>query len=164
MAKTVEIFTDGACKGNPGVGGWGALLRYGEHEKKLYGGELETTNNRMELMAAIEALKALKKPCKVELTTDSSYVKNGIQSWLDGWKAKGWKTASKKPVKNQDLWQALDQEVSRHQVSWHWVKGHSGHAENEIADELANLGVDKVLAEQDLIAARRNIAANNAND
>ncbi len=159
--KEVEIFTDGACKGNPGVGGWGALLRYGEHEKKLYGGELDTTNNRMELMAAIEALKALKKPCKVELTTDSSYVKNGIQSWMDGWKAKGWKTANKKPVKNKDLWQALDEEVARHQVNWHWVKGHSGHTENEIADELANLGVDKVLAEQDLIVARRNMTINN---
>ncbi len=159
--KEVEIFTDGACKGNPGVGGWGALLRYGEHEKKLYGGELDTTNNRMELMAAIEALKALKKSCKVELTTDSSYVKNGIQSWMDGWKAKGWKTANKKPVKNKDLWQALDEEVARHQVNWHWVKGHSGHTENEIADELANLGVDKVLAEQDLIVARRNMTINN---
>ncbi len=159
--KKVEIFTDGACKGNPGVGGWGALLRYGQHEKKLYGGELETTNNRMELMAAIEALKALKKPCEVELTTDSSYVKNGIQTWMDGWKAKGWKTSNKKPVKNKDLWQALDAEVSRHTVNWHWVKGHSGHVENEIADDLANLGVDKVLAEQDLIAARRKVAANN---
>lgn len=162
--KKVEIFTDGACKGNPGVGGWGALLRYGEHEKKLYGGELETTNNRMELMAAIEALKALKKPCQVELTTDSSYVKNGIQSWLESWKAKGWKTANKKPVKNQDLWQALDEEVSRHQVNWHWVKGHSGHPENEIADELANLGVDKVLAEQDLMAARQKITADSSSE
>ncbi len=160
--KKVEIYTDGACKGNPGPGGWGALLRYGKHEKKMYGGELDTTNNRMELMAAIEALRALKKPCQVELTTDSSYVKNGIQSWLDNWKAKGWKTASKKPVKNKDLWQALDQEVERHQVNWHWVKGHSGHAENEIADELANLGVDKILAEQDLIEARKKVAANNA--
>lgn len=146
--KTVEIFTDGACKGNPGVGGWGALLRYGKHEKKLYGGELETTNNRMELMAAIEGLRALKKSCQVELTTDSVYVKNGINEWLEGWKARGWKTASKKPVKNQDLWQQLDEEVARHQVNWHWVKGHSGHTENEIADELANLGVEKVLAEQ----------------
>ncbi|NVK22377.1 MAG: ribonuclease HI [Kangiellaceae bacterium] len=145
--KTVEIFTDGACKGNPGPGGWGALLRYGEHEKRLYGGELETTNNRMELMAAIEALRALKKQCQVELTTDSVYVKNGINEWLDNWKARGWKTASKKPVKNQDLWQRLDQEVARHQINWHWVKGHSGHPENEIADELANLGVEKVLAQ-----------------
>ncbi|MBV34466.1 ribonuclease HI [Kangiella spongicola] len=146
--KTIEIFTDGACKGNPGPGGWGALLRYGDHEKRLYGGELETTNNRMELTAAIEALKALKRSCKVELTTDSVYVKNGINQWLEGWKAKGWKTAAKKPVKNKDLWQQLDEQVSKHQVNWHWVKGHSGHPENEIADELANLGVEKVLNEK----------------
>ncbi|GAA0203262.1 ribonuclease HI [Kangiella japonica] len=146
--KTIEIFTDGACKGNPGPGGWGALLRYGDHEKRLYGGELETTNNRMELTAAIEALKALKRSCKVELTTDSVYVKNGINQWLEGWKAKGWKTAAKKPVKNKDLWQALDEQVSKHQINWHWVKGHSGHPENEIADELANLGVEKVLNEK----------------
>lgn len=143
--KTIEIYTDGACKGNPGPGGWGALLRYGDHEKRLYGGELDTTNNRMELTAAIEALKALKKPCQVELTTDSVYVKNGINQWLKNWKAKGWKTANKKAVKNKDLWQALDEQVVKHQINWHWVKGHSGHAENEIADELANLGVDKVL-------------------
>lgn len=146
--KTIEIFTDGACKGNPGPGGWGALLRYGKHEKKLYGGELDTTNNRMELTAAIEALKALKRPSKVELTTDSVYVKNGINLWLEGWKAKGWKTAAKKPVKNQDLWQALDEQVVKHQINWHWVKGHSGHTENEIADELANLGVEKALQER----------------
>ncbi|RDX36906.1 ribonuclease HI [Kangiella sp. HD9-110m-PIT-SAG07] len=146
--KTIEIFTDGACKGNPGPGGWGALLRSGKHEKRLYGGELETTNNRMELMAAIEALKALKRTSKVELTTDSVYVKNGINQWLEGWKAKGWKTAAKKPVKNKDLWQALDEQVSKHHINWHWVKGHSGHAENEIADELANLGVEKVLNEK----------------
>jgi len=146
--KTIEIFTDGACKGNPGPGGWGALLRYGKHEKKLYGGELDTTNNRMELTAAIEALKALKRPSKVELTTDSVYVKNGINQWLEGWKAKGWKTAAKKPVKNQDLWQALDEQVVKHQINWHWVKGHSGHTENEIADELANLGVEKALQER----------------
>ena len=145
--KTIEIFTDGACKGNPGPGGWGALLRYGKHEKRLYGGELETTNNRMELTAAIEALKALKRPCNVELTTDSVYVKNGINQWREGWKAKGWKTASKEPVKNQDLWQALDEQVAKHRINWHWVKGHSGHAENEIADELANLGVEKALEE-----------------
>nr|WP_228640474.1 ribonuclease HI [Kangiella geojedonensis] len=148
MLKTIEIFTDGACKGNPGPGGWGALLRYGKHEKKLYGGELDTTNNRMELTAAIEALKALKRPSKVELTTDSVYVKNGINQWLEGWKAKGWKTAAKKPVKNQDLWQALDEQVVKHQINWHWVKGHSGHTENEIADELANLGVEKALQER----------------
>ncbi|AOE49368.1 ribonuclease HI [Kangiella sediminilitoris] len=143
--KKIEIYTDGACKGNPGPGGWGALLRYGDHEKRLYGGELETTNNRMELTAAIEALKALKRSCHVELTTDSVYVKNGINQWLKGWKAKGWKTAGKKPVKNKDLWQQLDEQVSKHDINWHWVKGHSGHPENEIADELANLGVEKAL-------------------
>jgi ribonuclease HI len=142
--KQVEIFTDGACRGNPGPGGWGALLRYGEVERELYGGERETTNNRMELRAAIEALKALKESCRVSLTTDSVYVRNGITSWLDGWKAKGWKTASRKPVKNVDLWQALDQQNQRHQVEWHWVKGHSGHRENEIADRLANRGIDEL--------------------
>ena len=125
--KEVEIFTDGACRGNPGPGGWGALLRFRGLEKQLYGAELETTNNRMELRAAIEALKALKEPCRVVLTTDSVYVKNGITSWLDGWKQKGWKTAGRKPVKNVDLWQALDAQNQRHQVQWHWVKGHSGH-------------------------------------
>ena len=144
--KKVEIYTDGACKGNPGPGGWGALLRYGNHEKRLFGGELNTTNNRMELMAAIQALKALRHKCQVDLTTDSVYVKNGINQWLEGWKAKGWKTANKKPVKNQDLWQELDKQVARHDVTWHWVKGHSGHIENEIADELANQGVEQVLS------------------
>ncbi|ACV27340.1 ribonuclease HI [Kangiella koreensis] len=143
--KKIEIYTDGACKGNPGPGGWGALLRYNKHEKHLFGGELNTTNNRMELMAAIEALKALKDKCQVDLTTDSVYVKNGINQWLENWKAKGWKTANRKPVKNQDLWQQLDQQVARHNVTWHWVKGHSGHPENDIADELANKGVEKVL-------------------
>ena len=142
--KQVEIFTDGACRGNPGPGGWGALLRYGEIERELYGGERETTNNRMELRAAIEALKALKESCRVSLTTDSVYVRNGITSWLEGWKAKGWKTASRKPVKNVDLWQALDEQNQRHQVEWHWVKGHSGHRENEIADRLANRGIDEL--------------------
>lgn len=142
----VELFTDGACKGNPGPGGWGALLRYQGHEKRLCGGELETTNNRMELTAAIEGLKALTRACDVELTTDSSYVKDGINSWMANWKARGWKTSAKKPVKNKDLWQALDEQVNRHQVNWHWVKGHSGHPENEIADDLANLGVEKLLA------------------
>ncbi len=142
--KQVEIFTDGACRGNPGPGGWGALLRYGEIERELYGGERETTNNRMELRAAIEALKALKESCRVSLTTDSVYVRNGITSWLEGWKAKGWKTASRKPVKNVDLWQALDEQNQRHQVEWHWVKGHSGHRENEIADQLANRGIDEL--------------------
>lgn len=142
--KEVEIFTDGACRGNPGPGGWGALLRYGEVEREVYGGEANTTNNRMELQAAIEALRVLREPCRVTLTTDSVYVKNGITQWLDGWKRKGWKTAGKKPVKNVDLWQALDEQNQRHQVEWHWVKGHSGHRENEIADQLANRGIDEL--------------------
>ncbi|MEJ6539087.1 MAG: ribonuclease HI [Halioglobus sp.] len=140
--KKVEIFTDGACRGNPGPGGWGALLRCGDVERELYGGALDTTNNRMELQAAIEALKALSQRCSVDLTTDSVYVKDGITRWLEGWKEKGWKTAARKPVKNVDLWQALDEENQRHDVRWHWVKGHSGHAENERADLLANLGID----------------------
>ncbi len=142
--KQVEIFTDGACKGNPGPGGWGALLRFGEVERELFGGEPETTNNRMELLAAIEALRALKEPCAVTLTTDSIYVKNGITQWLEGWKKKGWKTAGRKPVKNIDLWQALDEQNQRHQVNWAWVKGHSGHRENEIADQLANRGIEEL--------------------
>jgi ribonuclease HI len=140
--KKVEIFTDGACRGNPGPGGWGALLRCGDVERELYGGAPDTTNNRMELQAAIEALKALSQRCSVDLTTDSVYVKDGITRWLEGWKKKGWKTAARKPVKNVDLWQALDEENQRHDVRWHWVKGHSGHAENERADLLANLGID----------------------
>jgi ribonuclease HI len=140
----VEIFTDGACRGNPGPGGWGALLRYDGVERELYGGERETTNNRMELQAAIEALRALKRPCSVDLTTDSEYVRNGITSWLDNWKKKGWKTSARKPVKNADLWQALDEENQRHEVRWHWVRGHSGHPENERADELANRGIDEL--------------------
>ena len=144
-STAVEIFTDGACKGNPGPGGWGALLRYQGKEKTLYGGELDTTNNRMEMMAVIEALRSLKRPCEIILTTDSVYVKNGITSWITGWKQKGWKTAARKPVKNVDLWKLLDEEVAKHDVEWHWVKGHSGHRENEIADELANQGVDQVL-------------------
>lgn len=138
----VEIWTDGACSGNPGPGGWGALLRYGEKEKELFGGESETTNNRMELTAAIEALNALKKPCNVKLTTDSQYVKGGITGWIHGWKKNGWKTAAKKPVKNAELWQALDEATNRHEVSWHWIKGHAGHAENEKADELARRGME----------------------
>ena len=142
--SVVEIFTDGACRGNPGPGGWGALLRYDGIERELFGGERTTTNNRMELQAAIEALKALDRPCKVELTTDSVYVKNGITTWLEGWKKKGWKTAARKPVKNVDLWQALDEENQRHEVEWYWVKGHSGHAENERADQLANRGIDEL--------------------
>jgi ribonuclease HI len=142
--KKVEIFTDGACKGNPGPGGWGALLRYGDIEKQLCGGEKTTTNNRMELLAAIEALAALKQPCDVSLTTDSQYVRQGVTQWLANWKRNGWKTSAKKPVKNVDLWQRLDEESSRHQVSWHWVKGHSGHRENEIADMLANKGITTI--------------------
>ena len=142
--KEVEIFTDGACRGNPGPGGWGALLRFRDVERELYGGEEDTTNNRMELQAAIEALRALKEPCRVILTTDSVYVKNGITTWLESWKQKGWKTAAKKPVKNVDLWQALDEQNRRHRVDWHWVKGHSGHRENEIADQLANRGIDEL--------------------
>jgi ribonuclease HI len=142
--KELEIFTDGACRGNPGPGGWGALLRYEGNEKTIYGGEGETTNNRMELTAAIEALAALKQPSKVSLTTDSQYVRQGITSWLANWKKRGWKTASKKPVKNVDLWQRLEDEAARHQVEWLWVKGHSGHRENEIADQLANRGIDEL--------------------
>ena len=142
--KQVEIFTDGACRGNPGPGGWGVLMRYGDAERKLYGGAADTTNNRMELQAAIEGLKALKERCQVSLTTDSIYVKNGITTWLEGWKKKGWKTAGRKPVKNVDLWQALDEQNQRHDVDWHWVKGHSGHRENELADQLANKGIDEL--------------------
>jgi len=144
-STTVEIFTDGACKGNPGPGGWGALLRYQGKEKSLFGGELDTTNNRMEMQAVIEALRSLKRPCDVKLTTDSVYVKNGITNWVAGWKQRNWKTAAKKPVKNVDLWKQLDEECAKHDIEWHWVKGHSGHRENEIADELANQGVDQVL-------------------
>ena len=141
----VEIYTDGACRGNPGPGGWGALLRYGEHLRELRGAERDTTNNRMELTAAIEALRALKRHSKVHLHTDSQYVMNGITSWLAGWKARGWKTAGKSPVKNVDLWQALDAECARHDVRWSWVRGHSGHAGNERADALANVAIDEML-------------------
>ena len=140
--KTVFLFTDGACRGNPGPGGWGVLMRYENTEKELFGGESHTTNNRMELMAAIEGLKALKAMCHVEVTTDSQYVRQGIMEWMANWKKRGWKTADKKPVKNQDLWERLDAEVSRHEVVWHWVKGHSGHDENERADQLANRGIE----------------------
>ena len=145
--KSVEAFTDGACRGNPGPGGWGVVLRAGERERELSGGEPHTTNNRMELKAAIEALTALKEPCKVALFTDSTYVRSGITEWLPVWRARGWRTADRKPVKNQDLWVALAEQADRHQVSWHWVKGHSGHPENERADELANLGLDAMLEE-----------------
>ncbi|GEQ99656.1 ribonuclease H [Iodidimonas gelatinilytica] len=137
----VEIYTDGACSGNPGPGGWGVLLRWNGHEKTLKGGEAETTNNRMELTAAIKALEALKRPAEVDLYTDSTYVRSGITQWIHNWKARDWRTSSKKPVKNVDLWQALDQALARHQVSWHWVKGHAGHEGNEAADQLANEGM-----------------------
>ena len=133
----VEIYTDGACKGNPGPGGWGAVIRSGAHEKEISGGEPLTTNNRMELLAAIRALEALKRPCRVDLYTDSNYVRDGITKWIHGWKRNGWKTADRKPVKNAELWQALVDAASLHQVQWHWVKGHSGHPENERADRLA---------------------------
>lgn len=141
MKKTVEIFTDGACSGNPGPGGWGALLRFGAHEKTLNGGEGLTTNNRMEMTAAISALEALKESCAVQLHTDSQYLKDGITKWVHGWKRNGWRTADKKPVKNQDLWERLDEALKRHEVQWHWVKGHAGHPENERADELAREGM-----------------------
>ena len=141
----VEIFTDGACKGNPGTGGWGALLICDGREKELFGGERNTTNNRMELLAVIEALKALKKPCEVIVHTDSQYVQKGISEWIHGWKARGWKTAAKAPVKNADLWQALDAAQAQHQMDWRWIKGHAGHVGNERADQLANRGVMTVL-------------------
>lgn len=142
MLKEVEMFVDGACRGNPGPGGWGALLRYNETEKSLSGAQSDTTNNRMELMAVIEGLNSLKERCHVIITTDSQYVKNGMTVWMAGWKKKGWKTANNKPVKNQDLWEQLDEAVSKHSVEWHWVRGHSGHIENERADELARLAID----------------------
>lgn len=146
MSQTVEVYTDGACRGNPGPGGWGVLLRYGNTEKELYGGEADTTNNRMELMAAIQALENLKRKSKVILTTDSQYVRKGITEWIANWKKRGWKTASKQPVKNKDLWQRLDKAATQHQVEWHWVRGHTGHPENERADELANRGIDELLS------------------
>jgi ribonuclease HI len=141
--KDVTAFTDGACRGNPGPGGWGVLLRFGAREKELCGGEAPTTNNRMELTAAIRALEALREPCRVELYTDSVYVKNGITQWLPNWRRRGWRTASKQPVKNQDLWEALSLEADRHDVTWHWVKGHAGHPGNEHADRLANRGLEE---------------------
>ena len=142
----IVIYTDGACRGNPGPGGWGAILQYGDHEKELYGAEPETTNNRMELMAAICALEELKRPCDVTLTTDSQYVKKGITEWLESWKRRGWKTADKKPVKNQELWQRLEKATETHKIHWKWVKGHSGHPENERVDQLANLAIEEMLA------------------
>ena len=142
--KTVYLYTDGACKGNPGKGGWGVLMRYGSHEKELFGGEAHTTNNRMELTAIIQGLAALKRPCAVVIYTDSQYVKNGMEKWIHGWKKNGWKTASKQPVKNEDLWQQLDRLAAQHQIQWQWVRGHAGHTENERADALANQGVASV--------------------
>ena len=147
--KNVIIYTDGACRGNPGPGGWGAILLYGDKEKELFGGEPETTNNRMELMAAIVALETLNAPCQVVLTTDSKYVMDGITQWMANWKKRGWKTASKQPVKNVDLWQRLDAAVQRHEIDWQWVKGHSGHPGNERADALANRGIDEIVIHHD---------------
>ena len=144
MTPGVTIYTDGACSGNPGPGGWGAVLMFGAHERDLWGGEAPTTNNRMELLAAIKALDALTRPCRVELHTDSQYVRQGITEWLPGWKARGWRTADKKPVKNDDLWRALDTARARHEVTWRWVKGHAGHPLNERADALARRGCDEV--------------------
>jgi len=147
MTPRVLIYTDGACRGNPGPGGWGAILIAGGREKELCGGEPATTNNRMELMAAIQALEALNKPCKVELHTDSTYVKNGVTQWIHGWKARGWKTADRSPVKNEDLWRRIDAARARHEVDWRWVKGHAGHELNERADVLANRGMKEMLGE-----------------
>ena len=146
MSDTVRIFTDGACRGNPGPGGWGAILRYGDRERELYGAERATTNNRMELMAAIQALEALTRPCDVVVTTDSEYLRKGITEWLPQWKRRGWKTAAKQPVKNQDLWERLENAIERHRVQWEWIKGHSGHEENERADALANRAIDEMLS------------------
>jgi ribonuclease HI len=146
MSQVVEIYTDGACRGNPGVGGWAAVLSTGGHEKEISGSDNHTTNNRMELQAVISALQALKRPVEVRLYTDSQYVRKGVLEWLEQWKARGWKTADKKPVKNQDLWEVLDREVAKHRIEWHWVKGHSGVAGNERCDALANAAIDALLA------------------
>lgn len=146
QSPIVEIFTDGACRGNPGPGGWGAILRFGDHEKELYGGERVTTNNRMELMAAIQALEALTRSCDAVVTTDSEYLRKGITEWLPQWKRRGWKTAAKQPVKNQDLWERLEGAMERHRVRWEWIRGHSGHEDNERADALANRAIDEMLS------------------
>jgi ribonuclease HI len=159
MTPQVIIYTDGACRGNPGPGGWGALLMFGEHEKALTGGEFMTTNNRMELMAAIQALEALTRPCRVELHTDSQYLRQGVTEWIHGWKKRGWMTADKKPVKNEDLWKRLDAARERHTVDWRWVKGHSGHPLNERVDGLANQGLDAVLAERGAVNGSRSSAS-----
>jgi ribonuclease HI len=148
LASEVEIYTDGACRGNPGPGGWGAVLRYRGREKELSGAEALTTNNRMELLAAIMALEKLRRRCRVRLTTDSEYLRKGITEWLPDWKQRGWKTVNRKPVKNQDLWQRLDAAATRHEIHWHWVKGHSGHPGNERADALANQAIDELLRHQ----------------
>ncbi|MDE0249428.1 MAG: ribonuclease HI [Gammaproteobacteria bacterium] len=145
MPERVDIFTDGACRGNPGPGGWAALLRYGDAETTIHGAVMQTTNNRMELQAALSALQKLKRPCSVRITTDSEYLMKGILEWMPNWKLKGWKTSSRKPVKNQDLWQQLDRQVEMHDVTWNWVKGHAGHVENERVDRLANEAIDKLL-------------------
>ena len=145
VAELVEIYTDGACRGNPGPGGWGALLRFGDAEKTLKGADQNTTNNRMELQAAISALKSLTRPCQIKLVTDSKYLMDGVNEWLPNWKKRDWKTASKKPVKNEDLWRQLDELVQPHDIDWHWVKGHSGHTENELVDQLANQAIDEMI-------------------
>ena len=145
MKQVVEIYSDGACRGNPGIGGWGVLIRYRDAEKKLYGGEFTTTNNRMELKAVIEGLSALTKPCKVKITTDSKYVMTGATEWLENWKKRSWTTAGKKQVLNVDLWMQLDKLINQHELEWSWVKGHSGHIENEMADQLANKGIDELI-------------------
>jgi len=146
MSERVQIFTDGACRGNPGPGGWGAILRYGDREKEIYGAERATTNNRMELMAAIRAIEALTRECEITLTTDSEYLRKGITEWLPQWKRRGWKTAAKQPVKNQDLWERLEKAIEGHRVDWEWIKGHSGHEENERADLLANRAIEEMLS------------------
>lgn len=143
MPEWVEIFSDGACKGNPGPGGWGALLRFGEHEKEMFGGEAHTTNNRMELMAVIQALEALKRPVSVRVVTDSQYLRQGVTQWMARWKRNGWQTSDRQPVKNQDLWERLDRALADHQIEWRWVRGHAGHPENERADALANRGIPR---------------------